>query len=184
MRTAYSDNWVLLLTGGGGSCLDNKYAKVSARGCTIHSAVQRVCHYQSLALGNTLNQYAVQGKRRRCDVRPASGLHVQDVSGGTHLNGSNCLRLRLCHHVNMRRGIPTFTCFSCIPAFGVQLPRSSHFYLTAHKWCLLCWVCALLVRSNSRVLLQGPGGVPGGGYGLNPGEIGKKQQQKKQKPGL
>ena len=67
---------VLLLTGGGGSCLDNRYAKLLARSCTIHSALQRVCRYQSLALGNTINQYVMQGKRRRCDVRPASGLRV------------------------------------------------------------------------------------------------------------
>ena len=91
MGTAYSDSRDCSAADRGGSCQqDNKYAKVSARGCTVHSAVQRVFQHQSLALGNTINQHAVQDKRRRCDVHPASGLHVSHVPGGTHLNGSSC----------------------------------------------------------------------------------------------
>ena len=67
---------VLQLSGEGGLVWMANIPKVSARRCAIHSAAQRVSQNHSPALGSKPKQHIVQGVRGRCDLRPASCLHL------------------------------------------------------------------------------------------------------------
>ena len=68
---------------------------------TVHAAVRRIFHNQSLAVCHAMNQNAVQGEQSRSPRCPVLRLHPEYLANASNNESIHFLLVRLCHHFDV-----------------------------------------------------------------------------------